>query len=295
MKSYRVIYLDAFTSQPFAGNPCAVLPDARGLTDEQMQAIARETNLSETAFVFPSDKADFAVRYFTPRYELPFAGHPTIATSFMLALEGMVALQKDLTTIQLEFKVGVLPVEIQAKNGKPQQAVMTQKAPVFTKTFSIEETAPCFGLSAADFRSDCPIQVVSTGVAFLIIPVANLEVLKKVCMDRELLGKLTAKADVNAAFMFCLGGFDSQADTHARLFDPHGTMEDPYTGSAAGCMGAYVVHYGLKKGPYLYAEQGHFVQRPGLGTLEIQGKTGDVHLVKLGGAAVKVLDGQIFI
>ena len=295
MKSYRVLYLDAFTTQPYAGNPCAVLPDARGLSDEQMQTIARETNLSETAFVFPSENADFAVRYFTPRYELPFAGHPTIATTFMLAQEGMVDLQEPLTRIQLEFKVGVLPVEIEVKNGQPLQAVMTQKPPEFGQTFSSSETAACFGLAESDLRSDCPVQVVSTGVAFLMVPVTGLGKLEKIRMDRDALAVLTKKAGVDAAYVFALEGFSAQADTHARLIDPHGSNEDPYTGSATGCMGAYLVQYGLKKGPIIQAEQGHFVQRPGLGILDVVGKPGAVQQVKLGGAAVKVLDGQLFI
>ena len=111
MKTYRVVYVDAFTSLPFCGNPCAILPEATGLTDEEMQAIARETNLSETSFVLPSERADFRVRYFTPRSELPFAGHPTIATGFMLAQEGFVPLKEPETRIHLEFKIGVLPVE----------------------------------------------------------------------------------------------------------------------------------------------------------------------------------------
>lgn len=295
MKSYRVIYLDAFTTTPFSGNPCAVLPDARGLTDAQMQDIARETNLPETAFVLPSDKADFAVRYFTPRYELPFAGHPTIATSFMMAQEGMIDLSGTLKTIQLEFKVGVLPVDIEIENGSPVKAIMTQKLPVFGKTCTIAEAAPCFGLVPSDFRDDCPIQVVSTGVQFIIVPVKNISVLEKVKMNRELLDELTKRVGVTAAFMYCLGGVAADADTHERLFDPNGTMEDPYTGSAAGCMGAHIIQYGLKSGPFIKAEQGHFVKRPGEGILEIQGKPNAITSVKLGGAAVKVLDGHVYI
>ncbi len=106
MKKYRIIYLDAFTRVPFTGNPCAVLPEAEGLTDDQMQKIARETNLSETAFVFPSDKADVKVRYFMPHKEIPFAGHPTIATAFMLALEEMI----QLLVMAIMMTSGVVPV-----------------------------------------------------------------------------------------------------------------------------------------------------------------------------------------
>jgi len=113
MKEYAVVYIDAFTNTPFAGNPCAVLPMAEGLSDEQMQAIARETNLNETSYVLSSDKANFRVRYFTPRNEIPFAGHPTIATAFLLTRDGYISLQEPVTRITLEFKIGVLPMDIE--------------------------------------------------------------------------------------------------------------------------------------------------------------------------------------
>jgi len=132
-------------------------------------------------------------------------------------------------------------------------------------------------------------------VEFLVVPAKSLSVLEKVKMNRDLLGDLTKRLGINAAFMYCLGGFAADADTHERLFDPNGTMEDPYTGSAAGCMGAHIIQYGLKSGPFIKAEQGHFVNRPGEGVLEIQGKPDAITSVKLGGAAVKVLDGFIFV
>jgi trans-2,3-dihydro-3-hydroxyanthranilate isomerase len=128
VKTYRIAYVDAFTREPLKGNPCAILPEASGLTDEEMQAIARETNLSETSFVFSSTQADFRVRYFTPREEIPFAGHPTIATTYLLAQEGLIPLREPSTTIQLEFKVGVLPVELFVQGERVQRIVMTRKA-----------------------------------------------------------------------------------------------------------------------------------------------------------------------
>jgi len=296
MKSYRIVYVDAFTHTPYAGNPCAVLPDARGLSDAEMQAIAREANLSETSFVLPSDVADFKVRYFTPRHELPFAGHPTIATAFTLAQEGLVRLSQPVTRIHLEFKVGVLPVEIiAAPGGEPERVIMTQRPPVFGATFSAADVAPCFRLQPSDLRQDCPPQVVSTGVPFLLVPAASLEILGRVEMDRPALAALCDRAGVQAAFMFCLGGFSPGADTHARLLDPRGTSEDPYTGSAAGCMGAYIVRHGLRPGPTLVAEQGHFVGRPGVGVLEVAGSPAGVESVRLGGAAAKVMEGVFYV
>jgi trans-2,3-dihydro-3-hydroxyanthranilate isomerase len=295
MKEYKVIYIDAFTTVPFAGNPCAVLPDADGLSDDQMQAIARETNLNETSYVLPSDKATFRVRYFTPRNEIPFAGHPTIATAFLLAQEGYISLEEPVTRITLEFKIGVLPVDIIVKQGKPQRVIMTQQLPTYGMTFEAQEVSSCLGLQKEDLRTDCPSQVVSTGVPFLMVPVTGVDVLGKVKMDRDKLAKLVDKAGVPAAYLFSLGGFMKEADTHARFFDPRGTSEDPYTGSAAGAMGCYVIKYGLKKGPVLLAEQGNFVNRPGEGLIEIKGNPEKIESVQLGGAGVKVLEGKFLV
>jgi trans-2,3-dihydro-3-hydroxyanthranilate isomerase len=324
LKSYRVIYIDAFTQVPLTGNPCAVLPDAAGLTDEEMQAVARETNLSETAFVFippisgaassGQNAARFRVRYFTPRGEIPFAGHPTIATAFALAEEGRIALEGRGASVEFEFNIGVLPVEVCAEEGRPTRVVMSQQKPVFGPTFTLEETAPCFGLKASELtlspsgaRGDPHAkdrapnvgeilpQVVSTGVPFLIVPARDVDVLTKVQMQRDLLGALCKRAGVHSAFMFCLGGFSGGADTAARLFDPVGSGEDPFTGSATGCLGAYVVHHGLRAGPRLIAEQGHPLGRPGFGWLEIFGSADAIESVRLGGEAVRTLEGQLFV
>jgi trans-2,3-dihydro-3-hydroxyanthranilate isomerase len=295
MKEYLVEYIDAFTNTPYAGNPCAVLPRAEGLSDDQMQAIARETNLNETSFVLPSNKADFRVRYFTPRDEIPFAGHPTIATVYLLAQEGYIALHEPVTQISLEFKIGVLPVDIEVKNGKPQRVIMTQQPPIFGMTFDAREVSPCLGLQVEDLRSDCKSQVVSTGIPFLIVPVREVDVLGKVKVDREALADLVDKAGVSAAYLFSLGGFKPKADTHARLFDPRGTSEDPYTGSAAGAMGCFIVKHGLKKGPVLIAEQGNFINRPGEGLIEIINGPDKIESVRVGGTGIKVLEGKLFV
>jgi trans-2,3-dihydro-3-hydroxyanthranilate isomerase len=292
-KTYRIAYVDAFTREPLKGNPCAILPNASGLTDEEMQAIARETNLSETSFVFPSTQADFKVRYFTPREEIPFAGHPTIATTYFLAQEGLIPLREPVTSIKLEFKVGVLPVELFVQEGQVKRIVMTQKKPTFGVTFSHEEVSPCFNLTPSDLRADCLSQVVSTGLPFIIVPARDLGVLEKVQINRDALSRLCREAGVSEAFMFCLEGFAPETDTHARLLNPLGASEDPFTGSASGAMGAYVFRYGLKNKKILRAEQGHFVKRPGYATIEVVGPAENIEAVKVGGEAVKVIEGMI--
>ena len=292
MSKRRVLILDAFTDRPFFGNPCGVVPDAAGLTDEEMQKIARELNLPETSFVSPSDKADFRVRYFTPRYEIGFAGHPTIATSYMLALEGMTGLEKPVNTITLEFNIGVLPVDLMADNGKPVSAVMTQGQPDFGDVVEAEELAECFkGFTAEDFCDGVKPQVTGTGTRFLIAGIKSLDKLASIEMDREKLAKVVDRVGVNAAYVFTPYGFAPETGIHGRLCDPRGTFEDPFTGSAVGAVGAYMATYGLTDKEEIIVEQGDFVNRPGRGTLYIGRNEGKITSVKLGGRAVKVSDG----
>ena len=295
MKPYRIIYLDAFTAEPFSGNPCAVLPQADGLTDRQMQKIAMETNLSETAFVFPSDKAAVKVRYFMPRKEIPFAGHPTIATAMMLAQEGMIPGGQSTAVVDFEFNIGVLAVEIHLDAaGQPLKAIMTQQKPSFGPEVAGQELTRCLGLAEIDLTGQAPGQVVSTGVPFLIVPVTGMDVLKKVRVDRPLFLSLLKRIGVDAAYLFCLDGFEKDTDAHGRLFNSAAGSEDPFTGSAAGCMGAYIARYGLCPGRVLTVEQGHLMGRPGQGTVEIIGSVDNIESVKVGGCAVKTLDGVIY-
>jgi trans-2,3-dihydro-3-hydroxyanthranilate isomerase len=293
---YRIVYLDAFTSEPFSGNPCAVLPEAGALTTEQMQQVARETNQSETAFLLPSEKADVRVRYFMPYREIPFAGHPTIATAFLLALDGRVPADRPVSRIDFEFNIGVLPVELHwDHSGRPLKAVMTQKEPSFGAQMDSAGLAEGVGLQPDDFLRELPAQVVGTGVPFLMVPVRGLDALRRATMHRFQLTSVLAPLGVNAAYLFCRQGIDADADAHGRLFAPANAFEDPYTGSAVGALGAFMVRHGLHAGPRITVEQGHLLGRPGRGVVEISGPTDGTREVKVGGSAVKVLEGQIFI
>ncbi|MCP4688149.1 MAG: PhzF family phenazine biosynthesis protein [Desulfobacterales bacterium] len=269
-----------------------MLPHAEGLSEDEMQKIARETNLSETAFVFPSDKAAARVRYFMPHKEIPFAGHPTIASAFMLALEEMIPRGEDVQRVDFEFNIGVLPVEIHRDaGGKPVYAVMSQQAPSYGPRADSREAAPCLGLDKDDFIEAAPIQVVGAGVPFLMAPVRSLEEVRRARMDRPKLASLLEAFEVDAAYLYCPGGVESNADLHGRLFSPANATEDPFTGSAVGGAGAHMAHHGLHPGPRLNVEQGHIMGRPGKGVVEVSGAAGHIETVKVGGAAVKVLDG----
>ena len=210
----------------------------------------------------------------------------------MLALEGMTSLDKPVNTITLEFNIGVLPVDILADNGKPYSAVMTQSEPTYDAVVEKAALAECFkGFAADDFCDDVKPQVVGTGTKFLIAPIKSLEKLSVIEMNRDKLAAVVDQAGVNAAYVFTPYGFDTATGMHGRLCDPRGTFEDPFTGSAVGAAGAFMVHYGMTDKEVIEVEQGNFVSRPGHGTLYIKKEQSKITSVKLGGCAVKVSDG----
>jgi len=296
MPTFPFLQVDAFTNQALGGNPCAIVFETDEMDARLMLAIAKEMNLSETAFVRRSDRADFGVRYFTPAEEIPLAGHPTIATTFALVQTGRLALQEDHTTITLEMQAGVIEVEIFSRNGVIETIVMAQNKPTFHKIFEASEVLPIFGLAADQALPGVPIQVVSTGTPQLMIPLQRLESLKQIQIDIPAYQKLRKDAGFFSPHLFCLQGVTAQGDTFARHFGvPPDTPEDPFTGSATGGMGAYLWHYGLIKQPTFQAEQGHWMNRPGVAQVEVVGHPEDIKTVKVGGSAVLVLEGRLFL
>ena len=185
--------VDAFTAVPFTGNPCAVVTDADGIEPADMLRIARETNAPETAFVLASDKADVRVRYFMPRGEIPFAGHPTIATGHLLRELGVLKPG----TARFEFAIGVLPVDI-----RPDRVIMTQPPAVPDTCADAGTTAQALGLQASDLREGLPCQLMRGGVSFLMVPVRELAALRRINMDRPALKAVLAPLGVSAAYVF---------------------------------------------------------------------------------------------
>jgi trans-2,3-dihydro-3-hydroxyanthranilate isomerase len=290
---YSFMQVDAFTDKPLGGNPCAILFDADSLDEASMLAIAREMNLSETSFVINSIKADFGARYFTPGGEIPLAGHPTIATVQALVESGRLSLTGELTEITLELQAGLIPVEIVAKEGKIQRITMTQNRPLFLAEYSPEEVMPVLGLTTDDLLPTTIIQTVSTGTPQLMVPVQNLDALARIQIDIRAFSALHTKGDFFSLHIFCLGGFTSNGDTFARHFaPPPDIFEDPFTGSATGGMAAYLWRYGLIESRRFIAEQGHWLKRPGLAFVEIQGSRDDIEGVRVGGQAVVVMRGE---
>ncbi|NTW03205.1 MAG: PhzF family phenazine biosynthesis protein [Oscillochloris sp.] len=294
MPTYPYVLVDAFTDCPLGGNPCAVIFDADPLDAPTMQAIAREMNLSEMAFVRRSAVADVGARYFTPAEEIPLAGHPTIATIFALVDAGRLVLSGEETHISLELPAGVIDVAIYAKPGQAYQIVMSQLAPRFLSVYDPQDVLPVFGLHAEDALPGAPVQTVSTGTPQLMIPLRNLEALQRIRVDHVAFAALRARSDFFSPHLFCLSGVTERGRTFARHFGlPPDTPEDPFTGSATGGMAAYLWHYGLIDTPAWIAEQGHWMGRPGQATVEVVGSPDAIATVRVGGGAVVVIRGEL--
>jgi trans-2,3-dihydro-3-hydroxyanthranilate isomerase len=296
MTSFPFYQVDAFTDRPLGGNPCAILFDADALDKATMLAIAREMNLSETAFVRRSAIADFGVRYFTPAEEIPLAGHPTIATTYALVDSGRLKLSGEHTTIHLELKHGPIPVEIFRQGYQVQRIVMTQRKPQFLSIHDPAEVLPIFGLRLEDALPGAPVQTVSTGTPQLMLPLRSLDALRRARLDVVAYEQFRNRTDFFSPHLFCLEGVTHAGKTFARHFGtPPDLIEDPFTGSATGGMAAYLWHYNLIVEPAFIAEQGHWMNRPGQGTAEVIGPRDDIQTVKVGGGAVTVLRGDLFI
>jgi trans-2,3-dihydro-3-hydroxyanthranilate isomerase len=296
MPTFPFMQVDAFTERPLGGNPCAVVFEADALDEATMQAVAREMNLSETAFVLRSAVADVRARYFTPAEEIPLAGHPTIATMHALVEAGRLALTGARTSFSLELQVGPIVVDVYADTGGPKQIVMSQKRPQFLATYSADEVMPAFGLAPDDALPDVPIQTVSTGTPQLMIAVRDHEVLRRIEMNQATYRELRARGDFFSPHLFALEGVTEEGHTFARHFGtPPDMFEDPFTGSATGNMAAYLWHYGLLAEPTFVAEQGHWMGRPGQAAVEVVGPPDDIETVRVGGTAVTIVRGELML
>lgn len=294
MPTYPYMLVDAFTDRPLGGNPCAVIFEADRLDAVTMQAIAREMNLSETAFALRSTVADVGARYFTPAEEIPLAGHPTIATVFALVDSGRLALAGAETRITLELPAGVIDVVIQERDGQASRVVMSQLAPRFLEVYDPAAVLPAFGLRVEDALPNAVVQTVSTGTPQIMIPLRNHEALRRVRVDVAAYSALRARGDFFSPHLFCLGGATPDGRTFARHFGvPPDSPEDPFTGSATGGMAAYLWHYRLIDTPTWAAEQGHWMGRPGQAMVEVVGPPDAISTVRVGGGAVAIIRGEL--
>jgi trans-2,3-dihydro-3-hydroxyanthranilate isomerase len=242
MTTYSLYQVDAFTTRPLGGNPCAVIFDCADFTDATMLAIAREMNLSETSFIWRMEDGRFRARYFTVTEEIPLAGHPTLATVYALVDSGRLKLEGDYLKLPLVLRDGPIEVEIFAKGRKVERVVMSQRKPQFLSTHRPADVLPAFGLEEADLLPGAVIQTVSTGTPQLMIPVKDHQSLRKATINPGKYMALRSASDFFSPHLFCLQGIERGA-VFARHFGvPPAFMEDPFTGSATGGMAAYLWH-----------------------------------------------------
>jgi trans-2,3-dihydro-3-hydroxyanthranilate isomerase len=311
-RTYRFHQVDVFTSQVFGGNPLAVFPEPEGMSDDEMQAIAREMNLSETTFVYPPARLDCAarVRIFTPTREIPFAGHPTIGTAYVLAMLGR--LSAGASEIVLEEGVGPVPVRLEGDARQPSFLWMTHPAARFAPPLAQTvraAVAAALGLKPEDLlggASGAPIQVGTTGLPFLYVPLRDRETVDRAALD---LGALRNAVDPGTpldVFLFTPepAGADEAAQgiagrAYSRMLAPaDGVPEDPATGSASGPLAAYLVKERLVPSPasgtvHLLSEQGTAMGRQSFVHLLVDLTAGAIARIQVGGSAVPVIEGVL--
>ncbi len=295
MRQYEFDWVDAFTQTPFGGNGCAVFHAADDLPPDTRIAIVRETGLSECAYLVASDKADFGARYYLADREILMAGHPTVATVQSLIHRGLVDISAGHATLTLEVGAGVLPIDVTVEDGAPR-ITMTQPRPEFGPASDPGEIAAIYGLQPGDILGTP--RLVSTGTAFCIAVVRDRATIDGARLDlprldawRRALGH--PQAAVMEPFLVTLDA-PEDCDSYARLLlAPPSPAEDPFTGSATGCMGAYLWADGLIAAPEFTAGQGHGLGRPGQARVSVLGPSDDIAGVKVGGQGVVLMAGRL--
>ncbi len=302
LRRYHCVQVDVFTSRRLQGNPLSVFTDARGLSDKELQDIARETNLQETTFVFPRDPAveeeqGIKVRIFIPEQEIPFGGHPTLGTAMVLRnrrhkkAESSLAVSSWPEEISLDLKVGKIPVVFHAESSGDIFGEMHQVDPVFGQIHDRATVADLVGLKPDDITDEWPIQTVSTGLPFAVVPIKRLRTLQALEPDLKSIAAYFQKESVPTDFYYVTRDTgDDEVGLRSRAIYPNG--EDPATGSAAGCTAAWMVHYGIaKSGERVHIQQGVEIKRPSQIFVRAEKQGEKIVNVRVGGNAVEVMEG----
>jgi trans-2,3-dihydro-3-hydroxyanthranilate isomerase len=303
-RTYEFVQLDVFTQTPLTGNPLAIFTDAGGLNDGEMQALAREMNLSETTFILPEDRTAEAhkVRIFTVAEELPFAGHPTLGTALHLYASDSAPNSKESREITLDLKAGKTPVRFTANSENAGRnrvdgevfGEMRQRDPEFGVTFSREEVARVIGIAADEIPPEWPIQIVSTGLPFAIVGIRNQETLANLNFSHAQAAEFLKNTEAKFFYFLCPQQRENRLEAKARMFFYGG--EDPATGSAAGCAASWMVQHGIANSDeQVLIRQGVEIRRPSEMHVRATRDGHRVTNVRVGGYAVEVLRGTVTI
>jgi len=298
-RAYRFVQVDVFTDHVFGGNPLAVFLDGHGLDDERMQQIAREMNLSETVFLLPpaTPEGAAALRIFTPAREVPFAGHPTIGTAWVLATQGLAP--QGASRFVLEEKIGPVPVELEGDPARPDFIWMTQGTAKFDAPLENRAAvAGALGLGAGDLLDGAPVRSGSTGSTFLFVPLRDRETVDRARLDVARLLAAMGERPHMGVFVFAPDPDAGEGRVYSRMFAPHtsGVPEDPATGSASGPLGAYLVRHGFVKAAdevRIVSEQGTKMRRQSFVHIRLAMSGERVDAIRVGGRVVPVLGGEL--
>ena len=284
--------LDVFSNELFGGNPLAVFLKGEIFTEDQLQKVAREMNLSETTFVFPPSHPDanFDVRIFTPGKEIPFAGHPTLGTAFVIKYAGLISNTKN--NLILNFKAGLISVHLQ------EDGIILMKTPAgkILQTFSnTKEVADTLGLKPHNIEPNLPIQTVTTGFPALLVPINSLGAMKEILLDLVLLEPVLKEAKVDMIYPFTRQTFEEKNSIHARGFAPFiGIPEDPGTGSVASALG-YYLNEKYPEENRIIIEQGYEMERPSNIFVKIDEMEGRANEIRVGGRVRLVFKGNLYL
>lgn len=285
--------VDVFAEEKYAGNQLAVCRDAGALSDAQMQQIAKEMNFSETTFILSQEQRNggYDVRIFTPQEEVPFAGHPTLGTAYVIQHE---MIREPVEKIILNLKAGQIPVAFSYREAEPDNLWMRQIPPTFGRVLDVKLTAQTLGLDESEVDGRFPVEQVSTGLPFVIVPLKTLDSLKRIQVDRDRYLDLIEGRWAKAILAFCPETYKRQNDLSVRVFaDYYGVPEDPATGSANGCLAGYLVkhRYFGETRINVRVEQGYEIGRPALLFLQAEDDQGQID-VSVGGKVIKVAEGE---
>jgi len=293
MKGYTFYIVDVFTKKKHAGNQLGVFRDAKGLSDEEMQKFAKEMNYSETTFILSEKERDggYDVRIFTPENELPFAGHPTLGTAFVIQQE---IIKEQVEKVILNLKVGQIPVTFKYSGEQVDIMWMKQINPTFGQTFEAKAIAPVLGLAEKEIDDGYPVQEVSTGTPFIMCPLKTLDAVKRANTNREKYFELIKDTEAKAILVFCPETYSKENNLNVRVFaDYYGVPEDPATGSANGCLAGYLVkhRYFGEDRIDIRVEQGYEIGRPSLLFLRAEARAEEIDLF-VGGKVIMVARGE---
>ena len=301
MKRYKLYQVDSFSETKFLGNPAGVISNADGLSEEQMQKIARELNNSETAFIFSSndsDESDVHVRFFTPLKEVPICGHATVAAHFVIAKENKFAKAK---RIFQKTGAGILPVDIEPIGNYSYNITMTQGEVEFGRFIegnSLKRLMEALGIESEALIEGAPVQIVSTGHSKVMIGIKNYELLHNLNPDLKELIDLSSEIGCNGYYVFTFDTGEEETLIKGRMFAPAiGIDEDPVTGNANGPLGAYLMKYNLAEyendSLTFKAKQGISLGREGEIGVEVFGEAGNPEKIKVSGTAVIVFETEL--